>query len=148
MVFSINSTVCIAPEALPLLHLSSFEYATITKIDEARGRITLRRIGTGGSWRQKTVDQDLDSIVEVPHLEPTQSRLHASRRTFVAFLEEGIILLGQIRAVQEGSGENPQHQVEVQAGTGTRWVPSSDTVELMSTLPMFKVSAANSKTLF
>ena len=33
--------------------MSSFEYATVIKVDEDRGRITLRRIGAGGSWRQK-----------------------------------------------------------------------------------------------
>ena len=40
MVIAINSTVCIAPEALPSLNLLAFEYATVTKIDEERGRIT------------------------------------------------------------------------------------------------------------
>ncbi len=99
MVFTINSTVCIAPEALPSLHLEAFEYAIVLKIDEARGRVTLRRIGSDGSWRQKTVDQDLDGIVSVPDTEPTQSRLHAQQRTFVAFLEDGIIQIGQIRTV-------------------------------------------------
>ncbi len=73
MVFTIHSTVCIAPEALPSLNLQTFEYVTVTKIDEARGHVTLRRIGSGGSWRQKTVNQDLDGIVEVSDLEPTLS---------------------------------------------------------------------------
>ena len=109
MPFAINTTVCIAPEALPIFNLSSFEYATIIKVDEARGRVTLRRLGPGGSWRQKTIDADSDGIVEVPVSEPSNSRLHASRRTLVAFVEDGIIHVGQILIVRPGTDVEPQH---------------------------------------
>ena len=34
-------------------------------MDKERGRCTLRRIDTGGSWRQKTIDQNIDGIMEV-----------------------------------------------------------------------------------
>ena len=130
MVFTLNSTVCIAPEALPALNLPSFEYATVVKIDEDRGRVTLSCVGSGGTWRQKTIHWDLDGIVVVPDTEPTLSRLHANLRARVVFLEDGIIQLGQIISVQAGPDDNDNHLVEIHAGTGKRWIPLQDTLHV------------------
>ena len=100
MNLAINTTVCIEPNAIPSLQLTRHEYAVVSKVDAARGRITLRRVGGAGSWRQKTIDDDMDGIHVVPALEPTGSRLFARMRELVAFLLDGVIRVGQVSNVQ------------------------------------------------